>query len=86
MTIQIPASRHDDLAVGLAARIEQRLTTVAAQLEHAGVEVYDADQGLATRGGIVRMSLADLAAIVADVALDAAALGSPLATARPDGY
>jgi Fe-S cluster assembly scaffold protein SufB len=80
MTIQIPASRHDDLAVGLAARIEHRLTTLAAQLEHAGVEVYDTDQGLATRGGIVRMSLADLSAIVAQVALDGSAV------IRPDSY
>ena len=86
MTIQIPATRHDELAVGLASRVEQRLTTLAAQLEHAGVEVYDADQGLATRGGIVRMSLADLAAIVAEVALDASAVGTGLGQIRPDGY
>jgi hypothetical protein len=82
MTVQIPAARHDEIAIRLAARIEQRLAAVADELEHAGVEVYDADRGLATRGGVVRMSLADLAAVVAEVAL----AGGALAAGRPDGY
>jgi hypothetical protein len=73
MTVQIPAARADEIAIALAGRIEQRLTVLAEELEHAGVVVYEADRGLATRGGIVRMSFADLAAIVADVALDDAA-------------
>ncbi len=86
MTVQIPAARHDDLAVHLAARIERRLTGLADDLEHAGVVVYDADRGLATRGGVVRMTMADLAAIVAEVALDASSVGPTLAPGRPDGY
>jgi hypothetical protein len=86
MTVQIPAARHDEIAIRLAARIEQRLAAVADELEHAGVEVYDADRGLATRGGVVRMSLADLAAVVAEVALAGSALGSALGPGRPDGY
>jgi hypothetical protein len=73
MTVQIPAARADEIANALAGRIEQRLSVLAEELEHAGVVVYGADRGLATRGGIVRMSFADLAAIVADVALDEAA-------------
>jgi hypothetical protein len=83
MTVQIPAARHDEIAIRLAARIEQRLAVLADDLEHAGVEVYDADRGLATRGGVVRMSLADVAAVVADVALDGSALG---ATGHPERY
>jgi hypothetical protein len=68
MTVQIPASRQDDLAVRLATRIEQRLTRLGDELEHTGIVVYDADRGLATRGGVIRMSVADLAAVVAEVA------------------
>jgi len=83
MTVQIPAARHDEIAIRLAARIEQRLAVLADDLEHAGVEVYDADRGLATRGGVVRMSLADVAAVVAAVALDGSALG---ATGHPERY
>ena len=86
MTVQIPAARHDDLAVRLAARIEQRLTGLADDLEHADVVVYDADRGLATRGGVVRMTVADLAAIVAEVALDASSVGTSLASGGTDGY
>ncbi len=86
MTVQIPAARHDDLAVRLAARIEQRLTGLADDLEHADVVVYDADRGLATRGGVVRMTVADLAAIVAEVALDASSVGTSLAPGGTDGY
>jgi hypothetical protein len=70
MTVQIPAARNDELAVHLAWRIEQRLDVLAEQLEHAGVVAYDSDRGLATRGGVVRMTVADLAAVVAQVALD----------------
>jgi hypothetical protein len=69
MTLQISAAL-DDLAVHLAARVEERLAALAGELEHAGVVAYEADQGLATRGGVVRMSLADVAAIVAQAALD----------------
>jgi hypothetical protein len=69
MTVQIPASRHDELAISLASRIEQRLTGLADELEHADIVVYGADRGLATRGGIVRMSLSDIAAVVAEVVL-----------------
>jgi len=69
MTVQIPAARPDEIALGLAGRIEQRLAVLAGELEHAGVEVYDADRGLATRGGVVRMSLSDLASVVAEVVL-----------------
>ena len=86
MTVQIPAARHDDLAVRLAARIERRLTGLADDLEHADVVVYDADRGLATRGGVVRMTVADLAAIVAEVALDASSVGTSLAPGGADGY
>ena len=86
MTLQIPAARHDELAARLAARIEGRLAVLADELEHADVVVYDADQGLATRGGVVRMTMADLAAIVAEVALDASAVGPALAPTSPDGY
>jgi hypothetical protein len=71
MTVQIPAARHDEIAMRLATTIEERLAGLADDLEHAGVELYDADRGLATRGGVVRMSLSDLAAIAADVALAA---------------
>jgi hypothetical protein len=85
MTVQIPAAR-DDLAVRLAARIERRLTGLADDLEHADVVVYDADRGLATRGGVVRMTVADLAAIVAEVALDASSVGTTLAPGGPDSY
>ena len=86
MTVQIPAARHDDLAVHLAARIENRLSMLADELEHAGVVVYEADRGLATRGGTVRMSLADLAAVVAEVALDGSSVGTTLAPSRADGF
>jgi hypothetical protein len=68
MTVQIPA-RHDDLAIHLATRIEQRLNGLADELEHAGVVVYDADRGLATRDAVVRMTVADIAAVVAEVVL-----------------
>jgi hypothetical protein len=69
MTLQIPAAL-DDLAVHLAARVEERLAALTTELEHAGVVAYEADEGLATRGGIVRMTLADVAAVVAQAALD----------------
>jgi hypothetical protein len=69
MTLQIPAVL-DDLAVHLAARVEERLAALAGELEHAGVVAYEADQGLATRGGVVRMTLADVAAVVAQAAID----------------
>lgn len=69
MTLQMPAGL-DDLAVHLAARVEERLAALAGELEHAGVVAYEEDRGLATRGGVVRMSLADIAAIVAQAALD----------------
>jgi len=86
MTVQIPAARHEELATRLATRIEQRLGVLADELEHAGVVVYDADRGLATRGGVVRMSMADLAAIVAEVALDGPTAGSTPAPDHPMGY
>ena len=87
MTVQIPAARHDELAVRLAGRIEQRLSALADDLEHADVVVYDADRGLATRGGVLRMTLSDLAAVVAEVALEASSvIGTTLAPARPDAY
>jgi hypothetical protein len=70
MTVQIPAARHDEFAVRLAGRIENRLAGLCDELEHAGVLVYDGDRGLATRGGVVRMTLADVAAVVAEVALE----------------
>ena len=72
MTVQIPAARYDDLAEGLAARIERRLAVLADELEHADVVAYGADRGLATRGGVVRMTVADMSAIVAAVVLDTA--------------
>jgi type IV pilus biogenesis protein CpaD/CtpE len=75
MTVQIPASRHDELAIRLATRIEQRLAGLGDELEHAGVVVYDADRGLATRGGVIRMSIADIAAVVAEVVLRGSADG-----------
>jgi hypothetical protein len=70
MTLQIAALHSEDLEENLAARIERRLTALSDELEHAGVVVYDADRGLATRGGVLRMTMADLAAVVAEVALD----------------
>ncbi len=72
MTVQIPAARYEDLAEGLAARIERRLAALADELEHADVVAYGADRGLATRGGVVRMTVADMSAIVAAVVLDTA--------------
>ncbi|MEV6600937.1 hypothetical protein AB0M36_29430 [Actinoplanes sp. NPDC051346] len=72
MTVQIPAARYEDLADHLAARIERRLALLADELEHAGVVAYGADRGLATRGGTVRMTVADMAAVVAAVVLDTA--------------
>jgi hypothetical protein len=84
MTLQIPAAL-DDLAGHLAARVEDRLAALVAELEHAGVVAYDADQGLATRGGIVRMTLADLAAVVAQAALDGFDLRQLPATASNRG-
>jgi hypothetical protein len=69
MTVQIPAARQDDLAIHLATRIEQRLDSLADELEHADVVVYDADRGFATRGAVIRMTVADLAAVVAEVVL-----------------
>jgi hypothetical protein len=77
MTLQISALRTDDLEENLAARIERRLTALADDLEHAEVVVYDADRGLATRGGVLRMTLADLAAIVAEVVVEARAGAVP---------
>jgi hypothetical protein len=85
MTLQIPATRHDELAFRLATRIEQRLTVLADELEHAGIVVYEGDRGFATRGGIIRMSVADLAAVVAEVVIDGSAAGAALA-AGPDTY
>ena len=72
MTVQIPAARQDDVAEHLAARIERRLVLLADELEHAGVVAYEADRGLATRGGVVRMTVADMSAVVAAVVLDTA--------------
>ena len=72
MTVQIPTARYEDLAESLAARIERRLAVLADELEHAGVVAYDADRGLATRGGVVRMTVADMSAVVAAVVLDTA--------------
>jgi hypothetical protein len=69
MTVQIPAARHDDLAIHLATRIEARLNSLADELEHADVVVYEADRGLATRGSVIRMTVADIAAVVAEVVL-----------------
>ena len=85
MTVQIPAAR-DEIAMRLATTIEQRLAGLADDLEHAGVELYDADRGLATRGGVVRMSLADLAAIAAEVALASSVVGTTLPASRPDAF
>lgn len=70
MTLQISALRNDDLEEHLASRIERRLNALADALEHSEVVVYDADRGLATRGGVLRMTLADLSAVVAEVALE----------------
>jgi hypothetical protein len=86
MTVQIPATRHDEIAMHLAARIEQRLTALADDLEHAGVTLYEGDRGLATRGGIIRMSVADVAAVVAEVAIDGSSFGTTLAPGGADGY
>jgi hypothetical protein len=86
MTVQIPGARPDEMAVGLAARIERRLTGLADDPEHADVVVHDADRGLATRGGVVRMTVADLSAIVAEVALDASTVRATLGPGGPDGY
>ena len=72
MTVQIPAARYDDLAESLAALIERRLVVLADELEHADVVAYEADRGFATRGGVVRMTVADMSAIVAAVVLDTA--------------
>jgi hypothetical protein len=69
MTVQIPVARQDDLAIHLASRIEHRLDALADELEHAGVVVYEADRGLATRGYVIRMTVADIAAVVAEVVL-----------------
>lgn len=69
MTVQIPAARHDDLAIHLATRIEQRLDSLADELEHADVVVYEADRGFATRGAVIRMTVGDLAAVLAEVVL-----------------
>ena len=86
MTLQIPATRHDELAFRLATCIEQRLTVVADELEHAGIVVYDGDRGFATRGGILRMSVADLAAVVAEAVIAGSAGGTALAPTGPDAY
>ena len=86
MTVQIPTARLDEIALRLAARIEQRLGALADELEHAGVEVYDCDRGLATRGGVVRLRLADLAAVVAEVALDTSAVGTTLGPRGADPF
>lgn len=69
MTLQIPATRQDDLAIHLTNRIEHRLNVLAEELEHADVVVYTADCGLATRGAVIRMTVADIAAVVAEVVL-----------------
>jgi hypothetical protein len=82
MTVQIPAARHDDLAIHLATRIEQRLDSLADELEHADVVVYEADRGFATRGAVIRMTVADLAAVVAEVVLRGVAEG-PLRGVTP---
>jgi hypothetical protein len=81
MTLQISPLRTDDLEEHLAARIERRMAALADELEHAGVVAYDADRGLATRGGILRMTLADLAAVVAEVALENPVVVQPGAVA-----
>jgi hypothetical protein len=73
MTVQIPVARHDDLAVTLSVLFEQRLARLADELEHADVTVYGVDCGLATRGAVIRMTLADLSAVLAEVALHALA-------------
>jgi hypothetical protein len=69
MTVQIPVARQDDLAIHLASRIEHRLNVLAGELEHADVVAYEADRGLATRGSVIRMTVADIAAVVAEVVL-----------------
>jgi hypothetical protein len=86
MTVQIPAARPDQIAIRLAGRIEQRLSVLADELEHAGIVAYEADRGLATRGGIVRMTVADLAAIVAEVALEVPAIGTAPVADPPGAY
>jgi hypothetical protein len=82
MTVQIPAARQDDLAIHLATRIEARLDGLANELEHADVVVYDADRGFATRGAVIRMTVADLAAVVAEVVLRGVSDG-PLSGLHP---
>lgn len=88
MTLQIPAIHTDELDERLASRIEQRINVLADALEHSDVVVYEADRGLATRGGVVRMTVADLAAVVADAALEGVASLPPIpvAPARPEDY
>jgi hypothetical protein len=88
MTLQIPALHTDDLDERLVSRIEQRLTALADELEHSDVVVYGADRGLATRGGVIRMTVADLAAVVAQAALEGAAEAPriPAAPTPPDAY
>jgi hypothetical protein len=78
MTLQIPALHTDDLDERLASRIEQRLMALADELEHSDVVAYGADRGLATRGGVVRMTIADLAAVAAEAALEGAAEAPPI--------
>jgi hypothetical protein len=82
MTVQIPAARQDDLAIHLATRIEARLDSLGDELEHAGVVIYDADRGFATRGSVIRMTVADLAAVVAEAVLRGVDDG-PLKSLRP---
>jgi hypothetical protein len=82
MTVQIPAARHDDLAIHLANRIEQRLDSLADELEHADVVVYGADRGFATRGAVIRMTVGDLAAVLAEAVLRSVSDG-PLSGLAP---
>jgi hypothetical protein len=88
MTVQIPAARHDDLAIRLATRIELRLNGLADELEHADIVIYEADRGLATRGGVIRMTMADIAAVVAEVVLrgqpDDPRIGGSASAGGPD--
>ncbi|GAA0806186.1 hypothetical protein [Spirilliplanes yamanashiensis] len=94
MTLQIPALHHEALDERLAARIEQRLMALADELEHADVVAYGSDRGLATRGGVVRMTIADMAAVAAEAAAEAALEATativriPVAPvpARPDDF
>lgn len=81
MTVQIPVARQDDLAIHLASRIEHRLDALADELEHADVVVYQADRGLATRGFVIRMTIADIAAVVAEVVLRGVSDGNFTGTA-----